>query len=201
MKYFVRLSQPYAVLEDVIRRMGDQAKALVCYEHSEKADNVHVHIYIDTTLKSDALKVRLKKVYMFQKTEWSFVTANDDNCIVYMSKGKLEPSYVKGYTQQEIDEFRGRWEVRASPDKKDSKTGPTQFQIAQEIRDLTPEIEDTLELYSQLVRNAITVHLKHKKAFSEFSLDKTVTTAFAMYHKGRCSIVQRMVGKFSKYGI
>lgn len=45
---------------------------------------------------------------------WSFKQCDSDlqTPVIYMSKGKLEPFYVKGFTQEEIDSCKDRWVER-----------------------------------------------------------------------------------------
>lgn len=113
--------------------ISTQVDALVVYEHEPHGneDNVHVHMYlVGTRVSTDTLKNYIKKCGMIPKRSsealkgnafWSFKTEYtpygdtqtfpvDTGCISYMSEGKLEPKYVKGFTSDEIEMYRDKWD-------------------------------------------------------------------------------------------
>ena len=108
MDIFARISEPYQTLEGVLQSLANDCEKLVVYEHA--GTRVHVHFYaVGMRIKTDALKVRIKKhlnVTVYDKTRWSFKTASDGGCITYMSKGHLDPVFVKGFSQDEIAECK-----------------------------------------------------------------------------------------------
>lgn len=194
MAYFVRVSVSYDTIKGFFETVP--ADTLVVYEHD--ASRIHCHFYIITSLKTDSLKVRLKKYYPFTKTDWSFKTARDEMCIRYMAKGKYDPKYVRGYDQQKLDDYKADWTPEPPP--KETKTGPSQFSMAREVKDMTEERDDIVMLYHDLVKNTIYIHQKYEKAFSEFNIEKVAITALAFFTGGRTTLTQRIVGKFSRYG-
>lgn len=191
MAYFVRVSQSYDTLKPFFESVP--AETLVVYEHD--ASRVHCHFYIITSLKTDSLKVRLKKLYRFEKSDWSFKTAKNDMCVRYMAKGKYDPKYVRGYDQQKIDAYKADWK----PDiPKEAKK--TVYDMAEAVfnKIQISECYSEEHLYREAIRIAILEHQIQRKAFCEFSLAKVVETAVAMTADGRSSLIRRLLLKFNR---
>lgn len=194
MAYFVRVSASYDTLKPFFESVP--AETLVVYEHD--ASRVHCHFYIITSLKTDSLKVRLKKLYLFTKTDWSFKTARDDLCVRYMAKGKYDPKYVRGYDQSKIDAYKADWKPEA-----EKKTNLTTYDLAKEVYSYVKDkqLDSEEEYYGAIIRNAIDIHHKYKKAFCEFSLMRVVETAASFSIQGVQSIERRLLNKISRRGI
>lgn len=117
MHLFIRVSLSWFMFAPVISDFENVCSKMVVYEHKEKEDNIHIHIYMEDVSKStDTLKNYIRKVTRPSKGNgfWSFKTAQDDGCIVYMTKGTLEPCFVKGYTPEQINDYRTRYIPRNS---------------------------------------------------------------------------------------
>lgn len=192
MAYFVRVTASYDEIKPFCESVP--CDTLVVYEHD--ASQVHCHFYIITSLKTDSLKVRLKKLRNFDKTQWSFKTARDDRCVRYMAKGKYDPKYVKGFSQDIIDAYKADW--KEEPTKKEK---PSVYDLAQEVYSyVKEEVCDTDEKYYQLlIFNAINVHHKYRKAFCDFSLMKVVETAATFSIQGTQNLERRMLSKIFRY--
>lgn len=192
MAYFVRVSVPYTTVQECLEALP--AEVLVVYEH--EASQVHCHFYIKTHLKTDSIKVRLKKFHNFTKDQWSFKTAKDDLCVRYMAKGKYDPKYVRGFPKEKIDEYKSDWKSDVG---KKPKT-ITVYDIAEEVsRQLRiSEMTSEEELYKQAIHEAIATHHRMRKAFCEFSIAKVVETAVAMYAHGCISLERRLLLKFNR---
>jgi len=116
MNYAIRITRPYKDLSPFTDYLKDCCDKVVVYEH--EADRRHVHgLLIQCKVATDTLKYNIKKVLnvsSFPKTDWSFKTehkggAIDDNFIIYMAKGKLDPVFVHGYSDAELYEYRSKW--------------------------------------------------------------------------------------------
>jgi len=85
------------------------------YEHEadEEINRTHIHCYADNPqVSTDTMKNWVKKalnVSSFIKTDWSFPEAQDVGFITYMSKGHLNPLFVKGIESDEISALRDKW--------------------------------------------------------------------------------------------
>lgn len=195
MKYFVRVSCPYEQIAGFFTACP--ADQLVCYEHD--ASRVHCHFYIVTDLKSDAIKVRLKKFGQFTKSDWSFKTAQDDGCIRYMAKGKYDAKYVRGYSTSDIDAFKADWKLDTPSQKK--KTQTSAYDLAQEVAQVMKENsliydDNNYDKYiSDIMFHAVRVHHKYRKAFCEFSLRRVITTAMSL-DVGGFSVVERKIQNY-----
>lgn len=114
-KCVLRISRPYDQLREVFK--GLEAEFIVVYEHNE-ASRVHIHALLkECPIQLLGLKRRIEKVVgKVSKTDWSFKTTEiTEQFITYMSKGKLDPVFVKGYTPERIASYRSAW---IEPEKK-----------------------------------------------------------------------------------
>lgn len=209
---FCRVTETYATLEGFFTSLADVCAQLVVYEHT--ASRTHVHFYtLGCTINTDSIKARIKKhlhVKSYDKNKWSFRTASDPNCITYMSKGVLEPCFVKGFTQEEISSYRDRWEDRSpetEPEQIKRKNGPTQYDMSMEVYQLiidkyrvsTPLGIDVYELqqrdcdiYQDCIRFAIDICHKYRKGFDEYSIRKIITPAYTKFAHCRNQLVDKV---------
>lgn len=191
MAYFVRVTASYDEIKPFCETVP--AETLVVYEHD--ASQVHCHFYIKTTLATDSLKVRLKKLRTFDKTQWSFKTAKDDLCVRYMAKGKYDPKYVRGYDIEQINKFKADWRPNL-PKEKTTTIYDMAEAIFNNIQIETITSEEAL--YREAIRQAIIIHHKQRKAFCEFSLSKVVETAVAFTPTGQQALERRLMLKFNR---
>jgi len=110
--FFARITRPYADLSGVVARWALRCERLVVYEHTgSETEKVHIHAAIfaahcdKKTLKNDYSFLGLKGNEDHSWKEWDGVAA----AITYMTKGELEPKYLKGYTSEEINELKAKW--------------------------------------------------------------------------------------------
>lgn len=141
--YFIRVRMTWLQIQAACELISTKVDRMVVYEHVPEGneDNTHVHMYLtDTQVSTDTLKNYIKRSVTSEIPKvkgnefWSFKTEYtpfgqtinlpiDEKCITYMSKGKLDPVYVKGFTQDEINVYRDQWDptIKAAPSKKQSK--------------------------------------------------------------------------------
>lgn len=131
MNYATRLSFPYSRLAAWVSRVAMASEKVIFYEHAGDPNNVHVHGLIvgfrkdKTTLKNwckEALGMTPAR------TQWSFPERTKegepltDGFISYMSKGKYDPSYSKGYTADEIQQWKAKgYDGKRKNDEKPDK--------------------------------------------------------------------------------
>lgn len=192
MSYFVRVTASYDEIKTFCETVP--AETLVVYEHD--ASQIHCHFYIVTSLKPDSLKVRLKKLRNFHKTQWSFKTARDDLCVRYMAKGKYDPKYVRGYDLDKIAQYKADW--KPEPLKKEK---PTVYDMAREVHDkMKGENYDNSahKFYSDLIFHSVHIHHRYRKPFCDFSIMKVVVTAESLTIGGYNALEQRLLNKLSR---
>lgn len=124
--YFCRITLPFETIRPAFEVIRDEVSHLVVYEHltDNEVKQTHCHFYIFCPYSTDTLKNRFKECIPSKTKKgnsfWSFKTEYkpygsdktipvDRNCITYMSKGKLDPSMMKGFTQDEIDGYKSGW--------------------------------------------------------------------------------------------
>jgi len=142
--YFVRVRMTWFLIQSACELISTKVDKMIVYEHTPESneENVHVHMYLtNTQVSTDTLKNyirRFTKVSVKGNDFWSFKTEYipygstekkpiDTNCITYMAKGQLDPVYVKGFTQEEIDECKGRWDPSIGVKK--SKTSKLMYVV------------------------------------------------------------------------
>jgi len=120
----IRLSFPYDRLAKVFSKVKDVAEKVIVYQHD--ATRVHVHaLIVKCTVSTDTLKNWVRKeVGQVAKCDWSFVTAQNEEFVTYMSKGILAPVFVSGFNDEAIEEFKKKWVPREAKPK-----GLTQYRI------------------------------------------------------------------------
>jgi hypothetical protein len=116
-----RVSVTYDELGLALLSLYDMSEKIVIYEHEadEDVSRTHLHgLIMGCNRKEDTVRTKffkgkyestdyeLKTKYQDNKKKWWPV---DDKYITYMSKGRLHPQYVKGYTNEEIEEYRTQW--------------------------------------------------------------------------------------------
>lgn len=108
-------------------RLSENSERLIVYAHNDGCERPHIHFLIEnTTISTDTIKNWIKKdlkTTVFPKSDWSFKQTFGENSpvdygyITYMSKGKYEPIFVKGFTESEIKEYKDAWKTVAPKTK------------------------------------------------------------------------------------
>jgi len=213
---FVRISYPYDRVKEALAKIANESASFVVYEHNDKVENVHIHfLSVGPKISTDTMKNYIRQcVGKVDKTKWSFKTATDMNCITYMTKGTLDPVFQKGFTQEELIEYRGKW-VDSKSASKALKTSPkiTQYRLAMEVyeecKDSVPSQEGWVSEFKgsqtnhyietnfkQYARIAIKLHYKYGIAFSPFSLEKVICTAMCQEDSHRETAVEMIMKKY-----
>lgn len=121
----MRLTLPYENLRQCVSEWSLKAEKVVVYEHPEP-DNIHCHlalmgVYVTTQNLKDIMKdlgVPLKGAGQlsfkstFKNAAKEVIAMTDETLpgfITYMTKGKYEPKYLKGVSEEECAEARARW--------------------------------------------------------------------------------------------
>lgn len=118
MDLHIRIHREYAEIQQWI--VNEDCSFCVVYQHDadQEVSRTHCHIWIKgVKCNTDSLKNHIKKVVgKVPKEDWAFMaiqpktkTPYNDTLITYMSKGELDPKYIKGWTEEEIEEFRRKW--------------------------------------------------------------------------------------------
>lgn len=197
MDYAVRVSYPYAQLVEVFKKLSEVCDKIVVYEHD--ASRVHVHALLcGCRVSTDTIKNWIKKTLnvTVSKYDWSFKNANkDDKYITYMSKGKLEPAFSKGYDGLELASLREQWQDKKEVKEEESsvidlrKVRVTRYTLANEVLGLYNERYTTAESYDEderlkvkmkkLIEIVKEVCKKHKKGCDYDNCAKIAQTVLA----------------------
>lgn len=210
MSYAIRLTFTYQQMEKVVKRICDDADVVVVYEHDESARK-HIHLYTEGTKTSvQTIKNWVTKDLgcKVDKADWSFKTAKDRRFITYMAKGKLQPCLVKGISDDEINTLREKW-VEPIRIEKEKKEEPTLYQLSKQLSDWmnnhTSEVmlwngqlmEESPLTSHDIVLKTIEIHNKYNKSYTDFSLIRSIHTAFGLSSrkKWRDMLIEKVISK------
>lgn len=112
--YFARITHSYEALRSLCSVWALQCEKMAVYEHVGTAtEKVHCHMVI---LGSRIQKKQLRNLgsqYVNLKGN-EYCSFKDcvtwETPLTYMTKGNLEAKYYKGFTQEELNDARDRWE-------------------------------------------------------------------------------------------
>lgn len=129
--YAVRITRSYEVAERAVVALATRCDKMLAYEHIGTAtEKVHIHlILVGVRCDEDTLKNVCKRnglATLKGNGDWSFKTKDkkygdvedSPRYITYMTKGKYDPKYNKGYTPEELEEAKQLW---VPPAKQKSK--------------------------------------------------------------------------------
>jgi len=122
----VRLTASYETLRTTVGEWGLVSKNLVVYEHPEP-DNIHCHllltgVYVTTQNLKDTMRshgvpckgagqLSFKETFKCPTTKKVLEITEETwpKYISYMSKGKYEPKYSQGFSDETIQSYRALW--------------------------------------------------------------------------------------------
>lgn len=116
--YAVRITHSYSVAQSVAHVWALRADKVLVYEHSKETntarDKTHIHmLLVNTSIDKKQLRNIAKETNVPTKgnENMSFKMAEQPftKYITYMSKGVLQPKYNKGFTPEELEEYRLLW--------------------------------------------------------------------------------------------
>lgn len=114
----VRVTHSFQDASGVVALWADRCEKLLCYEHvGDVTEKIHIHL---TIIGSNICKKQLRnigdvmiplvgnKYCSFKKFDLNETT------YVYMTKGRLDPKFNKGYTQEQTDLYKSLWKDKES---------------------------------------------------------------------------------------
>lgn len=120
MNYAVRITFSAEKLARLCSRLTTVSERVCLYEHHENVSNIHCHLILwkyqgdiknikrwteeALNLKIDKTKISIKSQYKPKGTVTSIPI--DEGAISYASKGKYDPSYVTGWSKEEIEALK-----------------------------------------------------------------------------------------------
>lgn len=122
--FAVRITKPYEHMSRVISRWLLECDKMVVYQHEgERTGKVHIHLAIEGSrvcreqlrnIANDMLVHPLKGQGDWSFKEWD----RGDKYIVYMTKGKHDPSFNKGFEEVYLSKCKGQYvkqTIKVSP--------------------------------------------------------------------------------------
>jgi len=115
--YFVRITHAYEIAKPIIHEWALRCDKMLAYEHSQDTGTAkgqtHIHLLLTNT-SVDKKQLRniaaATKIPVKGNENMSFKAYDGDTTpITYMTKGKISPSYNKGYSDEELLLYKSRW--------------------------------------------------------------------------------------------
>lgn len=145
-------SVPPSELLTFITSVADKSEKLIIYRHpKEEAERDHIHgLCVNTTLSEKVFREWCNRKLKLEKSNKSYsvgttfgknIKISDltyTTYITYMSKGKYDPLFNKGFSDEDINELKHQWK---EPKEKNTVIQPepialkkkkTQYEIGQE---------------------------------------------------------------------
>lgn len=122
--YAVRITRSYAAVERAVVAVALRCDKVLAYEHvGDATEKVHIHLMLigvrcDKKTIQKTMKDACPEVARFKGNgDWSFKTKDakygdvedSPKYITYMTKGKFDAKYNKGYSQEELDNAKANW--------------------------------------------------------------------------------------------
>lgn len=114
--FAVRITRSYEEVARVISRWALECDKMVVYQHEgERTGKVHIHLGIEgSRICREQLRNIANTILINPckgQGDWSFkVWDKEERYIVYMSKGKHNPSYNKGYDEVYLSGLKSKYE-------------------------------------------------------------------------------------------
>lgn len=206
--FAVRITRDFGQLVPFFERFSSTPSSVcVVFQHDadEEVSRTHVHALMTSSIAStDTLKRWIKDVVgPVERYDWSFTTCRDpDVYVTYMSKGKLDPVFVRGMDMQKVTELRAKWvepQSKTSP-REEKPSEVTAYSMAEELAKwIDMDVRDVMydpigrkwmkvgEDISErdVVMQCIKIHNKYRKGYCDFSLVRVIQTAYGMCAKER----------------
>lgn len=119
----IRITLPYSDISGIIDLWSARSNEVVVYQHiaDDEVSKTHVHLVLGgCEVKAEALK-RMYPDRGSGNEFWSWKTwDNGDKFITYMTKGNLDPVYVKNITHDRLDKAKSAWVEPQSVSDKDT---------------------------------------------------------------------------------
>jgi len=148
--------------------------------------NPHYHFYLNTTYKSvQSLGYQLKKTFNLSKSDWSIKpcdpTRRDEYWqYLFNEKHGNKVRLVKSFTDLEAHKLKA---LAISEDFKGRHKGKpkavTQWDLIDQLVESIRTLDIDLTNLRDITRLCIQLHIKHRKAFCTFSIERIVVTALA----------------------
>lgn len=112
--YFVRITHPYATLVPLVSDWALKCEKMAVYEHVGSAtEKVHCHLVI---IGSRIQKKQLRNIALLYNIDLrgnemcSFkICISPEVPLIYMTKGSIDPSYIKGWEPSEARLWKAKW--------------------------------------------------------------------------------------------
>lgn len=112
--YAVRITYAYDVIKPLIECWAERCEKMAVYEHvGERTNKVHIHLVIENAevgkeqlknmAKGTPITLKGNKVCSFKKYD------GNERAYVYMTKGVLNPKFLKVWTDADADRWKKLW--------------------------------------------------------------------------------------------
>lgn len=129
MNFKCRIARSYADISGCVEKIATLCDKIAVYEHNEMVERTHIHFVAINAKDIETFKYHIKKhIILKGNKDWSFsavwqdgdvVKDVDEGFVSYMSKGIYDPMYYKGFTQEEIHDYKSKGYTSKGNNKKE----------------------------------------------------------------------------------
>lgn len=158
MNYHLRITASYDDASGLVEKISKNCESLIIYEHTDAA-RVHIHGYVGGLKCSYDTIVNAMKKLCPAKADRTFSMTHGRkepvslSYISYMSKGKLDPKFVQGISDDVIAQYK-----QQGYDKKDATT--LTASNGKLVKDMSPARKLQIQLMSEMVAELGTIDLQ-----------------------------------------
>jgi len=111
---FIRISYPWENVKLFIEKIGDRCTTVAVYQHDadEDVSRTHCHMVLKDIQVCRKQVLNIMKESLQLKGNADFATEKCDESakpFIYMTKGTLDPVYLKGYSAEQALDWKNLW--------------------------------------------------------------------------------------------
>jgi len=111
---FIRISHPWETVKLFIEKIKDRCTSVVVYQHDadEDVNRTHCHMVLKDIQVCRKQVLNIMKESLQLKGNADFATEKCDESakpFIYMSKGKLDPVFLKEYSAEQALDWKSQW--------------------------------------------------------------------------------------------
>lgn len=149
--YAVRITHSYDIAKKIVAMWALKSTKMAVFQHvGEKTEKPHIHLSLEGTsvdkkqlrnlAASTGIPVKGNEYMSFKD-----LSSQGEKYFIYMTKGKYDASYLKGYTEEDVQRWKSQW-VESEEYQKVSKWEELGMKFMHENK---TELEQITEQYNK----------------------------------------------------
>lgn len=201
----------HSFLEEVFKKWASSCQKMIVYQHDadETVNRTHIHCFFSQCKYKT--NVSLKNIFhetieterygneLWAWREGDYLENGEEKYITYMSKGKLDPVFNKGYDVNVLAELKSKWVPPKKIEDEVVSKHLTKFEIAHSVVNYLQkrDVEDPTMATDEFIMNRIVKELRdNKQAMGIYKTIDIYDTVIMFYNKNKfikdaCNIIEK----------